>query len=151
MSQTITSKLEPITVRELLRTYEVHQTGQDRVTSSTESTTNPHVIASLLPSPPPNWLSDYRRIPSYRAINSTHTYSSRPGGDSYFEGVLVVTMFTGVYVIAVSKITLSFEITLRWREMSWLINTLQAINRVWRGTVGQFKNKIMRYEVGGEW
>ncbi|KAH8799726.1 hypothetical protein F5884DRAFT_115620 [Xylogone sp. PMI_703] len=118
--------LEPTTIRETLRVYDIHETGHNETiaihtTRNLNSTELPITLSN-----PNNWPSDWRRIPPYRASSRTHRVSDRAAGQNSMEAAIVIAMFSGVWMVG-------------------------AANRVWRMTAGRWNDRIMRYEVGGEW
>lgn len=101
MSRTETV-LEPTTILETLRVYDVHETGREETAEprsiqpqndleQPQSTTQPDL----------NWPSDWRRMPPYRASSRTHRVSDRTAGQDAVESAIVVTMFHGVWLMGV--------------------------------------------------
>ncbi|KAG0649239.1 hypothetical protein D0Z07_4527 [Hyphodiscus hymeniophilus] len=127
MSRTQTV-LEPTTILETLRVYDVHETGH--VETSEAHSSLPQINGLEQPQSTaqsdPNWPSDWRRMPAYRESSRTHRVTDRAAGGDAVEGAIVVTVFHGV----------------------WLMGNL---NRLWRATAGRWNDRLMRYEVGGEW
>ncbi|KAK6369383.1 hypothetical protein LTS17_009726 [Exophiala oligosperma] len=124
--------LEPTTLRETLRVYNVHESGREEAESSQQQQQQPQELREQQRGTRTNtdqdreWPSDWRRMPPYRESSRTHRVSDRTAGQDAVEGAVVVTMFSGV----------------------WLLGN---INRLWRATAGKWNDQIMRYQVGGEW
>jgi hypothetical protein len=100
------TQLDPTTVRDVLRTYDTHHTGQQDETT-TPTTTTSEQDAPLAPAPeasssdpvlPANWPSDWHRTPPYRAASRNHRVSDRAAGVDNVEGAMVMFMFTGVFL-----------------------------------------------------
>jgi len=117
--------VEPTTIRETLRVYDIHETGREETPEPGTRQTQSSSEASA-PRSDPNWPSDWRRVPPYRESSRTHRVADRAAGQTNAEGVMVVAMFTGVWFYS-------------------------HVNRLWRMTGGRLDDKIMRYKVGGEW
>ncbi|KAI1613365.1 hypothetical protein EDD36DRAFT_465492 [Exophiala viscosa] len=117
--------VEPTTVRETLRVYDTHFTGDDDTaedpTIQIQGHTEEHIAL-----PDSSWPSDWRRMPPYRPSSRSHRLSERPAGLNPVESTMVVVMFTGVW-------------------------TYGNLNRLWRSTVGRWNNDSMKYQIGGEW
>ncbi|KIW19376.1 hypothetical protein PV08_03671 [Exophiala spinifera] len=125
--------LEPTTLRETLRVYNVHESGQQEAEAEAraknESSDQHPMQESRQQDTRPadrEWPSDWRRMPPYRETSRVHRVSDRAAGQDAVEGVVVMTMFSGV----------------------WLLGN---INRLWRATAGRWNDQIMRYQIGGEW
>ncbi|EXJ74259.1 uncharacterized protein A1O5_02555 [Cladophialophora psammophila CBS 110553] len=118
--------VEPTTVRETLRAYDIHHTGSDETLEPPTEQTQNQPQEGPVSQPGSNWPSDWRRIPPYRPSSRSHRVSDRPAGLDRVEGTMVIVMFTGVW-------------------------TYGNLNRLWRATVGKWNNSIMRYKIGGEW
>jgi hypothetical protein len=93
---------DPVTVGEVIRLYNVIETGQP------ETTTQPSTIRSPsqsndqpTASSPRTWPSDWQRMPHYRAASRSHGWSERPAGVSAAEEVIVTLMFAGVWIYGV--------------------------------------------------
>lgn len=102
MSRTETV-LEPTTILETLRVYDIHETGREEVAEAESSGTH-HGVEQLQSSTPsdPNWPSDWRGMPPYRATSRTHRVSDRAAGQDAVESAFVITMFQGVWILGVS-------------------------------------------------
>jgi hypothetical protein len=93
--------LEPTTLRETLRIYNVHESGQQETTDTDTYQQNSPEQSTTHPDP--NWPADWRRMPPYRESSRTHRVSDRPAGQDAVEGAVVVTMFSGVWLLGVRK------------------------------------------------
>src|SRR3954470_23754448 len=89
---------EPTSVREILQVYDIHRTGAETLSTETSGWS----FDSEFPanSQAQNWLSTYRRIPPFREPSRNHSYFSRPAGRDLGEGIFVVMMFSGVYIVS---------------------------------------------------
>ena len=86
------------TLRETLRAYVVHETGEETASDQTSRQNAPARIVS-----DPAWPSDWRRTPAYRETSRVHRILDRAAGTNAVESVMVVAMFAGVWVIGVSE------------------------------------------------
>ena len=102
MSSTET-QLDPVTVRDTLRVFAVHETGSELAPVTTPDQNRGDVEEPATPPPDPNWPSDWRRMPAYRETSRTHRISDRPAGTNAAESGLVVAMFAGVWMIGVRE------------------------------------------------
>ena len=102
MSQTQTI-LQPATILETLRVYDVHETGHEETPETHSSPTQNNGVEEpqFAARSDPNWPSNWRRIPAYRASSRTHQVADRVAGRDAAEGVMVVTMFHGVWLMGV--------------------------------------------------
>ena len=96
--------LEPTTIRETLGVYNVHVTGHDE-TLDNRTNQSRHAPEEPTTHSDPNWPSDWRRTPPYRASSRTHHVSDRAAGQDAVEGATVVMMFSGVWMMGVRKPT----------------------------------------------
>lgn len=95
MAGTETTTEEPRTIRETLRAYDVLETG-------VESSPVPSQTASRQPvQSQRDWPSDWRRMPAYRETSRTHRVSDRAAGQDLVESKIVLTMFSGVWMMGV--------------------------------------------------
>ncbi|KAI1626438.1 hypothetical protein EDD37DRAFT_608003 [Exophiala viscosa] len=144
--------VEPTTVRETLRVYDTHFTGDDDTaedpTIQIQGHTEEHIAL-----PDSSWPSDWRRMPPYRPSSRSHRLSERPAGFNPVESTMVVVMFTGVWTYGVSKNSLTRPVRAPWgrQDMMLIFWLLQNLNRLWRSTVGRWNNDSMKYKIGGEW
>jgi hypothetical protein len=106
MSRTQTAQ-EPLTVRETLRVYDVYETGREE-TSEVPSSHDQNELEQTQSAIQSNghWPSDWRRIPPYRESSRTHRVSDRAAGRDAAESAIVITMFHGVWIMGVRKLTL---------------------------------------------
>ena len=118
----------------ILADYEVHHSGTDRE-SGHETVTSPQ---------PADWPSHHRRMPVFRPTNRNLSFEERPGGSNPAEMVFIQVMLHGVWLNAVS-------ISFQYDAICWVIDSAQAVSRLWRFTGGRINDKIFHYEVGGEW
>lgn len=95
-TETITQLEQPATLRQVLQTYDIHQSGGDTPQRSGWS-----LEAPLQPSQRADWESDHRRVPPYRATDRFHRVSDRRLGRTSGETVIIVMMFSGSYALAV--------------------------------------------------
>lgn len=95
--------LEPTTIRETLRVYDVHETGREETPETHPSLPQNSRVeqAQSTAHSDPSWPSDWRRIPAYRASSRIHRVADRTPGRDAVEGVVVVTMFHGVWLMGV--------------------------------------------------
>lgn len=102
MSRTQTG-LEPITIRETLQVYNVHETGREETPEAQSLPTQSHGVEQLqrVGQSHPDWPLDWRRMPAYRASSRTHRVADRVPGRDAVEGAAVVTMFHGVWLMGV--------------------------------------------------
>ena len=102
MSQTQTI-LQPATILETLRVYDVHETGHEDTPETHSSPTQNNGVEEPQSAArsDPNWPSNWRRIPAYRASSRTHRVADRVAGRDAAEGVMVLTMFHGVWLMGV--------------------------------------------------
>lgn len=86
-----------------LRDYEVHLTsdGTTPAEPNTDNRPSPPAVSSL-----PGWDDGHRGVPPYRPINRNLDMSQRPWGGNPVGDAFVLTMFTGVFTLAVSVIEL---------------------------------------------
>jgi hypothetical protein len=104
------TQVEPTSVRQLLRAYDVHQTGQEEdevpetliqhLSARARESPQSEVEDTSLPSHIPDDVNSRRAVPPHRPIGD-HTLASRPGGPSRIEGALATFAFVGVYTIGV--------------------------------------------------
>jgi len=119
-TSTITAPIatsQPISVHELLRAYDVHQTGHDEVNvvqAPAVATQRPatHIFQQEnepTPATPlrPDEARIRRRQPPIRPASRDHPLSSRPAGIDGSEAAFVLFMFAGVYVIGVCYVPCS--------------------------------------------
>lgn len=96
----VTTVDNPITTaisRQVLQDYDIHLTGDETVAPpNTDSQQRP------TPENPPDWDTQYRGVPPYRPINRDLDLTQRPLGGNPVGDVFVTTMFTGVFINAVS-------------------------------------------------
>jgi hypothetical protein len=94
--------VEPTTIRETLRVYDIHETGGEETSEepTTETQTQP---TEPVAQPDPNWPSDWQRVPPYRPSSRSHRISDRAAGLDNTEATMVMVMFTGVWTYGVSK------------------------------------------------
>lgn len=96
----VTTVDNPITTaisRQVLQDYDIHLTGDEPVAPpNTDSQQRP------TPENPPDWDTQYRGVPPYRPINRDLDLTQRPLGGNPVGDVFVTTMFTGVFINAVS-------------------------------------------------
>lgn len=95
MAGTETFTEEPRTIRETLRAYHVHETGVE-TSPAPRQTASQHTVPSER-----NWPSDWRRMPAYRETSRTHRVSDRAAGQDFVESGIVLTMFSGVWMMGV--------------------------------------------------
>lgn len=94
--------LEPTTLRETLRVYNVYETGHDEMLERSINQSR-HAPEESTTHSDPNWPSDWRRMPPYRASSRTHRVSDRAAGQDAVEGATVLMMFSGVWMMGVRK------------------------------------------------
>jgi hypothetical protein len=102
---------DPTNLRDLLRTYDTHLTGfaddEGRSNSSSEQQQQPQRTQAEEPAsastPPRDWPSDWHGIPPYREASRHHRVADRAAGVDNAEGVMVMVMFTGVWLQGVSR------------------------------------------------
>jgi hypothetical protein len=104
------TQVEPTSVRQLLRAYDVHQTGQgeDEIPESliphasarARESPQSEVEDNSLPSHVPDDVNSRRAVPPHRPIGD-HTLASRPGGQNRIEGAFATFAFVGVYTMGV--------------------------------------------------
>jgi hypothetical protein len=138
---------DPATVGEVIRLYNVVETGQPEITTQPSairppSQNNDQSTASS----PRDWPSDWQRMPPYRAASRSHSWSERPAGVSTAEEVITTLMFAGVWTYGV-RITV-YSIL---KKIGLFDLVMQSINKIWRMTAGKLNSNIMRFPVGGEW
>jgi hypothetical protein len=123
MSQTQTAtdvNYFPTSVREVLQVYEIHQTGD--ATSSASETSGWSEDAPWPEQPHRHyqgWVSEYNRVPPYREPARSHPLSSRPAGRDNGEATFVTMMFSGVYVVSVSRGALLIRVGVFERWCAW--------------------------------
>jgi hypothetical protein len=95
-----TTQTEPTSVHQILRVYDVHQTG-----GGAPSQTSGWSLETQWPAQPQlrDWTLDYHRVPPYREPIRSQ-YFDRPAGRDAGEATFVVMMFSGVYVVSVRRI-----------------------------------------------
>jgi hypothetical protein len=98
-------RTEPASLRELLRAYDIHQSGRADLTDA--STFNfesyapvqlPSTIDIERTSQDSQAINERRVAPPYRPVHPSASWSNRPASYSSVEGAFVVFMFFGVYV-----------------------------------------------------
>lgn len=109
-TRTQVQESQPTSVRQLLRAYDVHQSGQeDDDVAEAIHHNRPARPTQPQPSQPddtglPSHLDDdvntRRAVPVYRAVGD-HTLASRPGGQNRVEGAFATFAFVGVYTMGV--------------------------------------------------
>jgi hypothetical protein len=84
----------------VLNDYKIHLTGYDSnsATQGQEQEQSPSQVQN-----PPNWPTDYYRVPDYRPVNRNLDFAERPQGANGFEFAFLTMMFTGVCLNAVSE------------------------------------------------
>lgn len=111
MSTTTTSNPLTYTLTAALADYTVHHTGSEDTPTPPPSTSSPLASPQVsAPLNPPSWPTDHNRIPPYRPINTSLSFSERPIGSNAAESVVIAVMFMGVGVQAVSCLFLPFFI-----------------------------------------
>lgn len=96
----VTTVDNPITTavsRQVLQDYDIHLTGDETVAPP-----NTDSQPRSTPENPPDWDTSYRGVPPYRPINRDLDLTQRPLGGNPVGDVFVTTMFTGVFINAVS-------------------------------------------------
>lgn len=100
MSQTtVTSSTqlrESTSVRQILRAYDIHQTGEEASQRSGWDLETPFETSQRR-----DWDFNRNRIPPYREPATSHRLSDRPSGRNYVESTIVLMMFSGSYMVAV--------------------------------------------------
>lgn len=102
--------LEPTTLRETLRVYNVHESGQEEADAEARAENEPSQQEQQRQesgqqdtrNADREWPSDWRRMPPYRESSRTHRVSDRAAGQDAVESAVVVTMFSGVWLLGVS-------------------------------------------------
>lgn len=99
-----------VTADHHLRDYDVHLTSDEAITAPASApapavfpATNNRDAPRAQVSNPPDWPNDHRGMPPYRPINTGLDMSTRPWNGNPVGDAFVVTMFTGVFTIAVSN------------------------------------------------
>ncbi|KAF2812728.1 uncharacterized protein BDZ99DRAFT_440068 [Mytilinidion resinicola] len=123
MSTTTTTDTTRYAAHSYLADYELHHSNHP---SASDSRPNSHPDAQLAQRNPPQWPSNYRRIPPYRPINRDLDQSQRRVYTTTGERIFLFVMFTGVQVNA-------------------------DINRLWNATGGRLAQSVFQYKIGGEW
>ena len=99
-TQTTTESVthEPTSIRQILQVYDIHQTGGPEA-----SITSGWSVESEWPEQPqpPNWVSNYNRVPPRRESSRSHRFVNRPAGRDWGEASFIVMMFCGVNVVGV--------------------------------------------------
>jgi hypothetical protein len=102
---TETQRSEPASLRELLRAYDIHQSGRDDQTDTSPSNVESHAPVQLLSTidieinnQHSQAITERRAAPPYRPVHPSASWSNRPASYSGVEGAFVVFMFLGVYV-----------------------------------------------------
>ena len=96
-----TPQSDPASLRELLRAYDIHQSGSDQQRHTADS--YPHVelpTSRHVETTEQEHLEiDGRRgIPAYRPVDPSANWTNRPASYSNAEAALVTVMFVGVYI-----------------------------------------------------
>jgi hypothetical protein len=100
MAGTETITEEPRTVRETLRAYDVLETGVETSPIPSQNASQQAVQSER------NWPSDWRRMPAYRETSRTHRVSDRAAGQGLVESGIVLTMFSGVWMMGVRVLSI---------------------------------------------
>jgi hypothetical protein len=101
MSSTTTTQTQTRTRQNVLKDYELHHSaGSIRAASNSPAQTSRPQAAPLNP---PNWDTTHRRVPPYRPVNTERDQSEVRVYTSGVERVFIGTMFTGVFINAVSS------------------------------------------------
>jgi hypothetical protein len=101
MSSTTTTQTQTRTRQTVLRDYELHHsTSSPRTTQSSQPALSTAVPVTS--QNPPDWPTAHRRVPLHRPINRDRDQSEVRVYTSPAEQVFVGTMFTGVFIYAVS-------------------------------------------------
>jgi hypothetical protein len=103
-----TTQVEPTSVRQLLRAYDVLQTGQEEdeipetliqhTSARARGSPQSEVEDNSLPSHISDDVNSRRAVPPHRPIGD-HTLASRPGGQNRIEGAFATFAFVGVYTM----------------------------------------------------
>lgn len=99
-AMSVTTTANPVTTtlhRSLAADYEIHLSGGEEGIDPSQNPREETTIQN-----PPNWVQNYRNIPPLRPVNHDLDAESRPNGMNRFETAFLVTMFTGVVMVAVS-------------------------------------------------
>jgi hypothetical protein len=96
-----TPRSEPASLRELLRAYDIHQSGSEQQRHTADS--YPHVELPTLRDVETTEqehleINSRRGIPPYRPVDPSANWSNRPASYSNGEAALVTLMFVGVYI-----------------------------------------------------
>lgn len=101
MSSATTTQTQTRTRQTVLRDYELHHsTSSPRTTQSSQPA--PAAGDQVTSRNPPEWPTAHRRVPPHRPINRDRDQSEIRVYTSPAEQVFVGTMFTGVFIYAVS-------------------------------------------------
>jgi hypothetical protein len=99
MSVTTTSNPLTYASAAVLRDYELAHSEADE---PLDASLNAHPAPSSQTSNPPDWDTEHRRVPAYRPINTELDQSERRVYQNPIERAFITTMFTGVFLEAVS-------------------------------------------------
>lgn len=100
MAGTETTTEEPRTIRETLHAYYVLETGVESASGPNQNTPQQPVQSER------DWPADWRRMPAYREASRTHRVSDRAAGQDLVESGIVLTMFSGVWMMGVRAFNL---------------------------------------------
>ncbi|KAF9892288.1 hypothetical protein FE257_002065 [Aspergillus nanangensis] len=107
------------TLAETLQDYHIQLTGADPIPVQIQTRASP--------SPnPPDWPTNYRRVPPHRPINRHLDLTQRPNGSNTAEYIFVNVMLNGV------------------RLNSLFVTSYEK-------TLGNVYPQLTRYKIGGEW
>ncbi|KAF2152846.1 hypothetical protein K461DRAFT_320610 [Myriangium duriaei CBS 260.36] len=126
MSTTTTENPVTYSIVRTLADYELHHSGA--------SASGPVAAPSSHPPPrrigqdqnPADWLTEYRRVPPYRPVNTELDFASRNQTLNGIERAFIANMFGGIRIV-------------------------ELLNKTWRATGGKLNDTYFRFKVGGEY
>ncbi|KAK4496955.1 hypothetical protein PRZ48_011404 [Zasmidium cellare] len=123
MSVTTTSNARITELRHVLADYDLHHSQPSPETAASAPAPNAQPLST---SNPPDWETQWRRVPAYRAVEPSLIHGDRNQVNNETERNFIRVMFGGVWMQAAA---------------SW----------VCRKTIGRWNDQIFRIRIGGEW
>lgn len=99
---------------------------------------------------PPDWPTNYRRVPPHRPVNRHLDPAERPNGASTGEYVFVNVMLNGVRLNSVSLSKLNEHDFCHQQKLT-PCNNLKLFVTSYERTLGKFYPSLTRYRIGSEW
>ena len=92
---------------------------------------------------PPNWPTDYRRVPNHRPTNTNLDLTERPYGANRIGWLVGHFLMTGVIIQSVSDSAVI--------PMDLIAETMQGFTKAWEATGYRWWPGLTLHKIGGEW